>query len=143
MKIAVTSQNRKTITGHAGKCRKFWIYEVEGHQVKGKALLELPKEESFHESHGRPHPLDDADVLITGGMGPGMVSRMKARGTEGLITTETDPDRAVAAYLDGSLPLGEPEDHHHDHEHEHHHGHHHDVADTVLMPTLGRFRGSE
>jgi hypothetical protein len=29
MKIAVTSQNRKTITSHAGKCRKFWVYEVE------------------------------------------------------------------------------------------------------------------
>jgi hypothetical protein len=30
-------------------------------------------------------------------------------GIEGLITTETDPDRAVALYLAGSLPLGEPD----------------------------------
>ena len=36
MKIAVTSQNRKTVTGHAGKCRKFWIYEVEGSAVISK-----------------------------------------------------------------------------------------------------------
>ncbi|MCX7144523.1 MAG: ArsR family transcriptional regulator [Proteobacteria bacterium] len=28
MTIAVTSQDRKTITGHAGKCRKFWIYDI-------------------------------------------------------------------------------------------------------------------
>ncbi len=25
MKIAVASQNRKTVTAHAGKCRKFWL----------------------------------------------------------------------------------------------------------------------
>lgn len=27
MKIAVASQNRKDITGHTGRCRKFWIYQ--------------------------------------------------------------------------------------------------------------------
>ncbi len=29
MKIAVTSQNRKTITDHAGKCRKFWLFDID------------------------------------------------------------------------------------------------------------------
>lgn len=134
IKIAVTSQNRKTITGHAGKCRKFWLYEVEQGQVKDKTLLELPKEESFHESHGRPHPLDDTDVLICGGMGLGLVNRLKAKGTEGLITTETDPDRAVAAYLAGTLPLGEPESHGHDHDHDH--DHHHGEPVIVGAATL-------
>ncbi|HAN73627.1 MAG TPA: dinitrogenase iron-molybdenum cofactor biosynthesis protein, partial [Planktothrix sp. UBA8402] len=26
MKIAVTSQNKTSITEHSGHCRKFWIY---------------------------------------------------------------------------------------------------------------------
>lgn len=122
MKIAVASQNRKTITGHAGKCRKFWVYETNGAEVLDKTLLELPLEESFHASHGQPHALDAANVLICGGMGQGMVSRLKAKGIHGLVTTETDPDRAVAAYLAGRLPLGEPDAHAgHDHHHEHHH----------------------
>jgi predicted Fe-Mo cluster-binding NifX family protein len=57
MKIAITSQNRKTITGHAGKCRKFWVYEIENNQVLGRSLLELPMEQSFHESnHHTPTP---------------------------------------------------------------------------------------
>lgn len=38
MKIAVTSQNLSTISGHAGRCRKFWIYEVEGKRVARKDL---------------------------------------------------------------------------------------------------------
>ncbi len=41
MKIAVTSQNRKTITGHAGKCRKFWTYEIDHKEIVNKTLLEL------------------------------------------------------------------------------------------------------
>ena len=45
MKIAVTSQNRRTITEHAGKCRKFWVYDIEQGQVTGKTLLELPIEQ--------------------------------------------------------------------------------------------------
>jgi predicted Fe-Mo cluster-binding NifX family protein len=55
MRIAVASQNRKTVTGHAGKCRKFWIYDTDGAEVLGKILLELPMEQSFHESHDHHH----------------------------------------------------------------------------------------
>ena len=33
MQIAVTSQNRKTVTEHAGKCRKFWIYDIKTGRV--------------------------------------------------------------------------------------------------------------
>ncbi len=123
MKIAVTSQNRKTVTGHAGKCRKFWVYEIEGKEVKGRNLLELPIEQSFHESHGdAPHPLDDVDVLICGGMGAGLQQRLKQRGIAAAATSETDPDQAVTAWLDGTLPEAAPEAHDHAHSHDHAHG---------------------
>jgi predicted Fe-Mo cluster-binding NifX family protein len=63
MKIAVTSQNHKIVTQHAGRCRKFWIFSID------KKLLELPKTQSLHESSTHePHPLDDIDVLITAGI---------------------------------------------------------------------------
>lgn len=126
MRIAVTSQNRKTITGHAGKCRKFWVYEVEGNDIRGRDLLELPIEQSFHESdHDAAHPLDDVDVLITGGMGFGLQQRLKQKGILAVATSETDPDRAVAAWLAGSLAEVTPEEHGHDHDHGHGHGHGH------------------
>ena len=112
MKIAVTSQNRRTITEHAGKCRKFWIYDTEWGQIAGKTLLELPIEQSFHESSPHePHPLDGVQVLIAGSMGPGLSRRLAAKGITALTTPETDPDRAVAAYLDGSLAVGSPKPH--------------------------------
>lgn len=66
MKIAVTSQDRKTITGHAGKCRKFWIYEIDDKTILKKSLLELTLDQSLHASQGAgPHPLDGINVLIS------------------------------------------------------------------------------
>lgn len=104
MKIAVTSQNRKTITSHAGKCRKFWVYETRHAEVVDKRLLELPLEQSFHAStQDTPHPLDGVNVLISGGMGSGLWQRLKRKGILAVSTGETDPDRAVATWLDGSL----------------------------------------
>ncbi len=109
MKIAVTSQNRRTITEHAGKCRKFWVYDIEQGRITGKTLLELSIEQSFHESSPRePHPLDAVEVLIAGGMGPGLNRRLAAKGIAALTTLEADPDRAVAAYLSGSLAVRPP-----------------------------------
>ncbi len=119
MKIVVTSQNRKTVTGHAGKCRKFWIYDVSNGNVNDKRLLELPIEQTFHESHGAGrHPLDDINVLITAGMGDGLQRRLKQMGIMAVATAETDPERAVADWLNGTLkelPPGMSHGHHHHH----------------------------
>lgn len=105
MKIAVTSQNRRTITQHAGRCRKFFVFTIENGQILSKELLELPKEQSFRESPSEaPHPLDDIDLLIAGGMGEGLRKRLDEKGIECIVTSEEDPERAVALYLSGSLP---------------------------------------
>lgn len=109
MKIAVTSQNRREVSNHAGRCRKFWIYDIENRQVLNKQLLELPQEQSFHESPAhQPHPLDVAAVLISGSMGQGMYLRLAAKGIIGIVTAEKDPDRTVKEYLAGNLaPLSD------------------------------------
>jgi len=117
MKIAVTSQNRRTITEHAGRCRKFWVYEVVEGEVQNKRLLELPKEQAFHDSpRSVPHPLDTVDVLISSGMGHGLERRLRERGIEAVVTDETDPDTATRAYLDGTLVRlrAECKEHHHE-----------------------------
>jgi predicted Fe-Mo cluster-binding NifX family protein len=104
LKIAVCSQNRKTVTEHAGKCRKFWIYDVMQGQVLGKVLLELPVEQSLHASAAaQTHPLDEVSVLISGGMGSGLQQRLLQRGIHAIVTTETDPDHAVGVYLAGEI----------------------------------------
>ena len=104
MKIAVTSQNRKTITEHAGRCRKFWVFHTENNKIIDRVLLQLPKQQSFHDSSpNESHPLDDVDVLIAGGMGNGLMKRLARKGIKGLVTKEDNPEKAVLRYLDGSL----------------------------------------
>lgn len=116
MKIAVTSQNRKRITEHAGRCRKFWIFTSESNKIVKKELLELPKEQSFHESSPHEsHPLDDIDILIAGDMGQGLMMRLERKGIKGLITKEVDPEQAVLLYLSDSLETEQPNPHHHGH----------------------------
>jgi len=115
MKIAVASQTKTEVTGHTGRCQRFWIYDVEAGQVRSKDLLELTKAQSFHESSPQnPHPLDNIQVLIGGGFGKGLARRLQNMGIEGVSTSETNLDKAVQGYLDGSLPLEDPEHHHHD-----------------------------
>lgn len=120
MHIAVTSQNRHSITGHAGKCRKFWVYDIEQGSVKGKQLLELPIKQTLHDQHhALPEPLTGINVLISGGMGAGLYHRLMQRGILPVITVEENPDQAIAAFLDNALERFPPQSHHSCHDHAH------------------------
>ncbi len=123
MRIAVTSQNRREVTEHAGRCRNFQVYEVHDGAIVGRTLLELEREQSFHDSpHEAAHPLDGVDLLITGGMGEGLRLRLARRGIVALVTSERDPEQAVRAWLAGCLPTAPVHDHAHGHDHPHDHG---------------------
>ena len=126
MKIGITSQNFRTISGHAGKTRRFIII---GHDESGKLVeldrLDLPKEMTMHEYRGDDHPIFAVDVLISGGSGQGFIQRMASHGVQVLTTSETDPYAAASRVLRGEpLPAAAP--------HEHNHGHQHEI----VMPTL-------
>jgi predicted Fe-Mo cluster-binding NifX family protein len=118
MKIGVTSQNFRTISGHAGKTRRFLIF---GQDEAGKPVvldrLDLPKEMSLHEYHGEDHPVFALDVIITGGSGQGFIQRMAAHGVQVIATSETDPYLAAGSVFCGEpLPAALPHDHQHEHE---------------------------
>lgn len=105
MQIAISSQNRKTITPHAGKCRNFWIYDIAQGRVTDKRLLVLPLEQTFHASHhDGAAPLAGINVLITGSLGNGLYRRLRERGIQSIVTAEDNPDSAVNAFLAGELP---------------------------------------
>ena len=80
MKIGVTSQNFRTITGHAGKTRRFLIL---GQDEAGKPIelerLDLPKEMSLHEYHGDSHPIFQVDLLVCGSCGKGFIHEVESQ----------------------------------------------------------------
>ena len=99
---------------HAGRCRKFWVFTIDDNAIVDRELLELPKEQSFHDSSPHAaHPLDDIDVLISGGMGQGLMSRLERKGIKSLVTSEDDPESAVSLYLSGALSSEPPCSHAH------------------------------
>ena len=120
-KIAITCQNRKTISGHAGACRNFYIYTINPDGNFTKELLELSKSESlkftFHEdtSENPKNKIFEMDVLLTQGIGLGGVNRLAKRNVDARIIQETDPDIAFQKYITNDLTYFEPEDHHHHH----------------------------
>jgi predicted Fe-Mo cluster-binding NifX family protein len=125
MRIAVASQNYRTVFDHAGKARRFLVYEVSNPCATPieTGRLDLAPEYAFHGFNDqRPHPLDGVDVLIVGGCGGGFPARLARRGIEVVATGEGDPLKAISAYFDGKLPPPRPHD---DHDHDHDHGHDH------------------
>ena len=124
MRIAVASQNFRTITGHAGKTRRFLIFEAApGQPAREVGRLDLPREMAIHDFAGDgPHPLDTVQAVIVGSAGQGFVRRMASRGVVTATTDMADPAAAALALAEGRLPpalpalLGEPcDDHDHDH----------------------------
>lgn len=106
MRIAVTSQNFRTVTGHAGRARRFIVFEAR--EGEGSLLevdrFDLDADQAIHGyGHQRPHPLDSMNVLITGGAGEGFVRHMAARGVQVVATPESDPLLAVQAFLAGRI----------------------------------------
>lgn len=105
MRFAVASQNFRTVTGHAGKTRRFLVFEVTtGQPPQEVERFDLPKEQSIHAFRGDgPHPLDFVGVVIAASAGDGFIRRMAARGVIAVATAETDPALAVSCYLAGTL----------------------------------------
>ncbi len=117
MKIGITSQNFRTITGHAGKSRRFLVLSPQASGgMRELERLDLPKEMSMHEFRGNVHPVYDMDVLITGSCGEGFTRRLALYGVKVIATAEADPLKAATDYLAGRpLPPPAPHDHGHGH----------------------------
>ncbi|MCP3668423.1 MAG: nitrogen fixation protein [Gammaproteobacteria bacterium] len=113
MKIGVTSQNFRTITGHAGKSRRVLVYspQTDG-SLQEVDRIDLPKEMSMHEFRGEDHPFFYLDVLITGGCGGGFYKRLGVHGVKVVATSATEPLQAATDLVAGrELPAPVPHEH--------------------------------
>jgi predicted Fe-Mo cluster-binding NifX family protein len=101
MKIAITSQNVRSVTAHAGRCRKFWVYDIAkvGSEIK-KRFVELENNESLHSMKDQlPEKLSGLNVLITVNLGASLRSKLSAAGVVAHLTDESSPDYALLKFL--------------------------------------------
>ena len=105
MKIALASQNRRTLTAHAGKCRHFFIVDTDNTAAAPASVNLAPGELLHNWSGDGPHPLDGIDALIAATVGTGVAVKLSKRGLRVLATPERDLQRVVERLLDNSLPI--------------------------------------
>ncbi len=115
--VAVTSQNNKTITKHAGECRNYLIYTIDNDTIISKKILELQKNESlkytFHEDKNEnpKNLLYDVDILLTGSIGKGGINRLANQNVIAYLVQEKDPDAAIDKLIKGTLEAFAPVSH--------------------------------
>lgn len=113
MKVAVASDDGKTIASHLGRTRGFLVYDVDGTRVIGRTYLENDFTGHARGLSGAGHDVDrhapilkalaGCRVVISNGMGRRILDDLEAAGLEAFIVVETDPEEAVRLYLSGTL----------------------------------------
>jgi predicted Fe-Mo cluster-binding NifX family protein len=112
MKVAVVSDDFQTMSGSAGKARRFLLYEAERSRLpKLERRYELPEHvptfHDLHDDHTTPHPLDGM-LLFTSEAGVGFKERLQRRAITVVITSESDPEQAMINMFNGNLQEIEP-----------------------------------
>jgi len=104
MKIAIPMA-QGALSLHFGHCEQFAIFDVENKKILGKQLLTPPA----HEPGVLPQWLhqQQADVIITGGMGAMAQSLFTQNGIKVIVgATAQPPEQVVQAFLDDNLQAG-------------------------------------
>ncbi|MFA5309496.1 MAG: NifB/NifX family molybdenum-iron cluster-binding protein [Dehalococcoidales bacterium] len=124
MKIALISDDGKTVSQHFGMATLYVVATVENGAVVNKETREKAGHHTFAggehpetaegERHGydagaqsrherMAQSIDDCQVLIVGGMGWGAYDGLKSRGIEPIVTDVQDIDEAVKLYIEGKM----------------------------------------
>ena len=125
MKIAVVTNDGKTINRHFGRARFYLAVTMEGGRVIDRELRPKVGHDDFvgrgHESRvpGEPRgyghgaaekhramteAILDCGVLIAGGMGQGAFASLQAAGIHTVLTDERDVSEAIERLVEGNLP---------------------------------------
>ncbi|NMG44446.1 hypothetical protein GPA22_11975 [Aromatoleum toluvorans] len=110
MKIAIATDDFTAVAGHAGQARHWLLFDCVPSQAPVGERIELTKAQIFHHweadgPSGEPHPLDGIEIIVARSAGDGFLRRMRQRGVNVLLTSETAAEAALTRILAGeALP---------------------------------------
>lgn len=99
IKIAIASQNRRTVSPHAGKCAHFWL--LDSADGSCRSLLLSPAQLLCQGGDLADHPLRGVDVLLAASAGQALAQRLQQLGITLSLTTESEPLAAARQWLAG------------------------------------------
>ena len=125
MKIAIITDDEKTISQHFGRANYYTVLTIENGQIVQREMREKLSHKHFaNEAHertsepGQRHgfdaasqsrhgqmfqPITDCEALLCRGMGAGAYESMKVLGIRPIVTDMSLIDDAALAYANGSL----------------------------------------
>lgn len=124
MKIAVITENSKTISQHFGRAPYYLVFTIEDGKITNRELRDKMGHTHFaneaheggsesaghgmdassHQKHGQmAEAIKDCQVLLCGGMGRGAYVSMEAFNIKPVVAGILDIEEAVQAYIDGKL----------------------------------------
>jgi predicted Fe-Mo cluster-binding NifX family protein len=123
-KVAAITDDGKTISQHFGRAGYYLVATVENGQIVSRELRDKLGHTHFvnqphsEEQPGQMHGMDaashdkhlemaeaigDCEALLCRGMGMGAYQSMQARGIRPVVTDIADIEKAVMAYIEGSI----------------------------------------
>ena len=124
MKVAVITDDGKTISQHFGRAPYYLVLTIEEGKVTGREMRDKMGHNHFsaqahgEETHGAGHGFDthshnkhvsmaetiaDCKALLCGGMGMGAYESMRRLNIQPVVTDLRDIEEAVQAFIDGRL----------------------------------------
>ncbi len=126
MKIAVITEDGRTISQHFGRAPYYLVFTVEDNQIAGRELrdkvghLQFAQEAHDHDTQDDPRghgfgahsdskharmieTIQDCAAIIVRGMGRGAYLAMEQASIRPYVTDLNDAEEAVRAYLAGTL----------------------------------------
>lgn len=119
MKIAVVSDDGRSISSHFGRATQYIVFPVEGETLLAPEIRDKPARHGAGHTHGDHHgqhgeghgamhrrmfePIADCDVLIARGMGRGAYEDLQGLGIRAIMTELEDAEQAALAAASGSL----------------------------------------
>lgn len=124
MKIAVITDDGKTISQHFGRAPYYLVLTTEDGKIVSREMRAKMGHNQFnaqhhgHDSHSTGHGMDpashnkhtsmaetiaDCKVILCGGMGMGAYESMRQLNIQPVVTDLSDIDTAVQAFMDGKL----------------------------------------
>ncbi len=116
MKIAIVSDDARTVSQHFGRATHYVVLTIEDGRVTAREAREkLGHTEGSHEpghasAEAADHPhrdmigaVDDCKLLVAGRMGPGAYEAIRSRGLQPVLTELRTIDDVADAYVRGAL----------------------------------------
>jgi predicted Fe-Mo cluster-binding NifX family protein len=123
MKIAVITDDGKSISQHFGRAPYYMVFSIEDGKIVNQEMRDkmghnqfsaAGQDEHHHEQHGldpaahdkhvqMAGSIADCQVVLCGGMGMGAYDSMRRLNIQPVVTDLRDIEAAVQAYMDGKL----------------------------------------